>query len=171
MEEKKFIQLKRKIEKEIKGLMKFLKKKGIFLATMESCTGGALINAITNIPGASEITKGGIVAYSTEQKIFFGVSKDLIKKYSVYSPEVAMAMAKLAQKNFVSQIGIGITGVLSRKDPKNPKKEVGQVDIAIAFNKKILARRFLFPPQKNRERDKTLVVWQTLKMIKKILKR
>jgi PncC family amidohydrolase len=171
MEEKKFIQLKRKIEKGIKDLMKFLKKKGIFLATMESCTGGALINAITNIPGASEITKGGIVAYSDEQKIFLGVSKDLIEKFSVYSPEVATAMAKLAQKNFASQIGIGITGILSRKDPKNPKKKVGQVDIAIAFNKKTLVRRFFFPPQKNRERDKTLVVWQTLEMIKEILRK
>jgi PncC family amidohydrolase len=170
MEEKKFKQLKRKIEKGIKDLMKFLKKKKIFLATMESCTGGALINAITNIPGASEITKGGIVAYSDEQKIFFGVSKDLIEKFSVYSPEVATAMAKLAQKNFNSQIGIGITGVLSRKDPKNPKKKVGQVDIAIAFNKKILARRFFFPPQKDREQDKALVIWQTLEMIKEILK-
>jgi nicotinamide-nucleotide amidase len=99
MEEKKFKQLKRKIEKEIKELMKFLKKKKIFLATMESCSGGALIDAITNIPGASEITRGGIVAYSTEQKIFFGVPKEIIKKYSVYSPEVAMEMAKVAQKN------------------------------------------------------------------------
>jgi nicotinamide mononucleotide (NMN) deamidase PncC len=81
-----------------------------------------------------------------------------------------MAMAKLAQKHFNSQIGIGITGVLSRKDPKNPKKKVGQVDVAIAFNKKILARRFFFPPQKNREQDKALVVWQTLEMIKEILK-
>jgi PncC family amidohydrolase len=170
MEEKKFIQLKRKIEKEIKDLMKFLKKKKIFLATMESCTGGALINGITNVPGSSEITKGGIVAYSIEQKIFFGVPKELIRKYSVYSPEVAMEMAKIAQKDFNSQIGVGITGILSRKDPKNPKKKVGQVDIAITFNKKTLVRRFLFPPQKDREQDKALVVWQTLEMIKEILK-
>jgi PncC family amidohydrolase len=169
MEEKKFKQLKRKIEKEIKELMKFLKKKKIFLATMESCSGGALIDAITNIPGASEITRGGIVAYSTEQKIFFGVPKEIIKKYSVYSPEVAMEMAKVAQKKFNSQIGIGITGILSRKDPKDPKKKVGQVDVAIAFNEKIFARMFLFPPQKNREQDKALVVWQTLEMIKEIL--
>jgi PncC family amidohydrolase len=169
MEEKKFKQLKRKIEKEIKDLMKFLKKKKIFLATMESCSGGALIDAITNIPGASEITRGGIVAYSTEQKIFFGVPKEIIKKYSVYSPEVAMEMAKVAQKKFNSQIGIGITGILSRKDPKDPKKKVGQVDVAIAFNEKIFARRFLFPPQKNREQDKALVVWQTLEMMKEIL--
>jgi nicotinamide mononucleotide (NMN) deamidase PncC len=81
-----------------------------------------------------------------------------------------MEMAKIAQKNFNSQIGVGITGILSRKDPKNPKKKVGQVDIAIIFNKKTLARRFLFPPQKSREQDKALVVWQTLEMIKKILK-
>ena len=170
MEEKKFSQLKKKIEREAKRLMKILKKKKIFLATMESCTGGALISTITNVPGASEITKGGIVAYSTEQKIYFGVPETLIKKHSVYSPEVATAMAKVAQKKFKSQIGIGITGVLSRKDPKNPSKKVGQVDIAIAFDKKILARRFFFPTQKNREQDKTLVIWQALEMIKEVLK-
>ncbi len=170
MDEKNFSKLKKKIEKEIKGLMKVLKRKKIFLATMESCTGGALINEITNIPGASEITKGGIVAYSTEQKIYFGVPEDLIKKYSVYSPEVAMAMAKIAQRKFKSQIGVGITGILSRKDPKNQKKKVGQVDVAIAFEEKILARRFFFPPQKNREQDKALVLWQVLEMIKEVLK-
>jgi len=162
--------LKKRVEKEVKDLMKILKKRKIFLATMESCTGGALINAITSVPGASEITRGGLVPYTTEQKSFYGVPEELIKKYSVYSPEVAMAMAKIAQKQFKSQIGIGITGVLSRKDPKNPSKKVGQVDIAVFFNEKRLVRRFFFPPQKNREEDKTLVVWQALEMIKEILK-
>jgi len=170
MTNKKFLQLKKRVEKEVKDLMKILKKRKIFLATMESCSGGALINAITNMPGASEITRGGTVPYSIEQKFFWGVPKDLIKKYSVYSPEVAMAMAKIAQKQFKSQIGIGITGVLSRKDPKNPSKKVGQVDIAVFFNEKRLVRRFFFPPQKTREEDKALVVWQTLEIIKEILK-
>ena len=170
MTNKKFLQLKKRVEKEVKDLMKILKKRKIFLATMESCTGGALINAITSVPGASEITRGGLVPYTTEQKSFYGVPEELIKKYSVYSPEVAMAMAKIAQKQFKSQIGIGITGVLSRKDAKNPSKKVGQVDIAVFFNEKRLVRRFFFPPQKNREEDKTLVVWQALEMIKEILK-
>jgi len=170
MEEKKFLQLRKKIEKIVEELIKTLKKKKVFLATMESCTGGALIDAITNVLGASEITRGGIVAYTIEQKIFFGVPKELIKKYSVYSPEVTMAMAKIAQKNFKSQIGVGITGILSRKDAKNPSKKVGQVDIAVYFNEKKLVRRFFFPPQKNREEDKILVIWQALEMIREILK-
>ena len=170
MTNKKFLQLKKRVEKEVKDLMKILKKRKIFLATMESCTGGALINAITSVPGASEITRGGLVPYTTEQKSFYGVPEELIKKYSVYSPEVAMAMAKIAQKQFKSQIGVGITGVLSRKDPKNPSKKVGQVNIAVFLNEKNLVRRFFFPPQKTREEDKALVVWQTLEMIKEILK-
>lgn len=160
----------KKIEKRVKKLLKILKEKKLFLATMESCTGGALINEITNIPGASEITRGAIVAYSTEQKIFFGVPKKLIEKYSVYSKEVAIAMAKIAQKKFKSQIGIGITGLLSRKDPKNPKKKVGEVFLAIAFGKKIFAQKFFFPPQKNRRRDKMLVIEKTLEILEKILK-
>lgn len=170
MKKGKFSKLKEKIEKEIKEIMKILKKRKIFLATMESCSGGALINAFTNIPGASEITRGGIVAYSNEQKIFFGVPKELIKKYSAYSPEVASAMAKIAQKIFKSEMGIGITGVLSRKDPKNPLKKIGEVFVAVAFNKKIKVNHFFFPSQKNREEDKSLVLLETLEILKEMLK-
>jgi len=161
--------MEKKIEKEIKNLMKLLKKKGLFLATMESCTGGALINAITNIPGASEITRGGIVAYSTEQKIYFGVPKEKINKYSVYSKEVVIEMAKIAQKKFNSQIGVGITGVLSRKDPNYPEKEIGKVYFAIAFFERIFCEEIKIKPQKSREKEKTKIVLEILKSLKKIL--
>jgi PncC family amidohydrolase len=162
--------MEKKIEKEIRNLMELLKRKNLFLATMESCTGGALINAITNIPGASEITRGGIVAYSTEQKIYFGVPKKKIDKYSVYSKEVAIEMAKIAQKKFKSQIGIGITGILSRKDPNYPEKEVGKVYFAIAFFKKIFHKEIEVKPQKNREKEKMMIVFEILKNLKEILK-
>lgn len=162
--------MKKEIKEKIKKTIKILKEKGLFLATMESCSGGAIINAITSIPGASEITKGGIVAYSTEQKIKFGIKKELIEKFSVYSKEVAIEMAKLAQKIFDSQIGVGITGVLSRKDPKNPEKKVGEVFVAVNFNGKKIVKILNIKPQKNREKEKEMVVKETLEMIKEILK-
>jgi len=138
---------------------------------MESCTGGALINAITNIPGASEITKGGSVPYSIQEKISLGVPKKLIEKYSVYSSRVAIAMAKMAFKKIQgSDIGIGITGILSRPDPKYPKKKVGQVDIGIVFKNKTLVKRFYFPPKKERGLAKAMIVLKALEMIEKIVK-
>ena len=57
-----------------------LRKLGKTIATMESCTGGAVANEITNIPGASEILKFSAVTYSNEYKIKMGVSEDIINE-------------------------------------------------------------------------------------------
>ncbi len=157
-----------KVEDKVKKLIKDLKKKKLFLGVMESCTGGGLANAITNVVGSSEVFKGGIVAYSNEVKIKFGVSKKLIKKYSVYSPEVALSMAKVARKILKSDIGVGITGSISRKDPKEPKSKVGEIYVAVSFNQKALVRKFLFHSKK-REGVKSLTILEVLKMIDQII--
>ena len=90
------------------------------IATMESCTGGGVVNAITNIEGASEILKFSAVTYSNEYKIKMGVSSETIDKYSVYSKEVAREMAYNISKFANSSYGIGITGKLNRVDKNNP---------------------------------------------------
>ena len=90
------------------------------IATMESCTGGGDVNAITNIEGASEILKFSAVTYSNEYKIKMGVSSETIDKYSVYSKEVAREMAYNISKFANSNYGIGITGKLNRVDKNNP---------------------------------------------------
>ena len=64
------------------------------ISTMESCTGGAIVNAITNIPDASKVIKFSAITYANEFKIKMGVSKELIDKYTVYSIEVARDMAR-----------------------------------------------------------------------------
>lgn len=86
---------------------------------MESCTGGCLANAITNIPGASEILKFSAVTYSNEFKIKMGVPKEIIDTYSVYSIETAIEMSKKISEFTNSNYGIGITGKLNRVDPHN----------------------------------------------------
>ena len=90
------------------------------IVTMESCTGGGVVNAITNIEGASEILKFSAVTYSNEYKIKMGVSSETIDKYSVYSKEVAREMAYNISKFANSNYGIGITGKLNRVDKNNP---------------------------------------------------
>ena len=101
------------------------------IATMESCTGGGVANAITNIPGASEIIKFSAVTYSNEYKIKMGVNPSVIDKYSVYSIETAEEMAKNISKFANSDFGIGITGKLNNPDPKNPSGEDDKVFICI----------------------------------------
>lgn len=160
-----------KIETLVKILIKKLKKQRLILATMESCTGGGLANAITNVPGASDIFKGGFVTYSNQEKIARGVPKKLIKKYSVYSSEVATAMAYRAIKEIKgADIGIGITGSLSRQDPRNPSSRVGEVFAAVIFRKKILVHHFLLPSLKTRAALKAMIIYQALKMVDRLIK-
>ena len=89
------------------------------ISTMESCTGGGVVNKITNIPGASEVLKFSAVTYSNEYKIKMGVSSEVIEKYSVYSIECAREMSKNISMFSKSNYGVGITGKLNRIDKFN----------------------------------------------------
>jgi len=95
-----------------KNLVEMLKKSKKTISCMESCTGGCLANEITNISGASDVLKVSLVTYSNEYKIRFGVNKQTIDKYTVYSKQVAEEMAKTVSDFANSDFGIGITGNL-----------------------------------------------------------
>lgn len=104
------------------------------ISTMESCTGGYVVNAITNIPGASNVLKYSAVTYANEFKIKMGVDKELIDKYTVYSQEVADDMS-LKISNFAnSNYGVGVTGKLLRQDDFNKFGKDNEVFISI-YNK------------------------------------
>lgn len=112
-------------------IVKILTQRNETISTMESCTGGALANTITNIEGSSEIFKFGAVTYSNEYKIKMGVSKEIIDTYSVYSIETAREMAKKISDFSGSDYGIGITGKLNRVDPYNNFGNDNEVFISI----------------------------------------
>lgn len=101
------------------NLVEKLRKYGKTIAVMESCTGGGLVNMITNVEGASDILKFSAVTYSNDFKIKMGVSKDTILSYTVYSKEVAREMAYNISKFSSSNYGVGITGKLKCKDKAN----------------------------------------------------
>ncbi len=114
-------------------IIKELTKRNETIATMESCTGGGVANAITNIEGASEILKFSAVTYSNEYKIKMGVSGDIINKYSVYSMETAHEMAFNISKFANANYGIGITGKLNRADKNNNFGKDNEVYISIYY--------------------------------------
>lgn len=101
------------------------------ISTMESCTGGCVANAITNIEGSSEVFKFGAVTYSNQYKVKMGVNSDNIDKYTVYSIEVANDMSKTISNYTDSNYGIGITGKLNRVDVNNPYGKDNIVYISI----------------------------------------
>ena len=61
-------------------IVKLLTKNNETISTMESCTGGAIVNEITNIPGASDVLKYSAITYANEFKVKMGVSKETIDK-------------------------------------------------------------------------------------------
>lgn len=119
---------------KLEEIVKILTEQNKTVSTMESCTGGALANAITNIPGASEILKFSAVTYSNEFKIKMGVPKEIIDTYSVYSIETAIEMSKKISEFTNSNYGIGITGKLNRVDHYNLSGDDSTVYFSI-YNK------------------------------------
>lgn len=107
------------MQDKLKKIVEILKNKNKTISTMESCTGGALANSITNVEGASEVLHYAAVTYSNEAKEKMGVSKETIAKYSVYSIETARDMSKSISSFSNSNYGIGITGKLNRIDINN----------------------------------------------------
>jgi competence/damage-inducible protein CinA-like protein len=86
--------------------------KGRRLALAESCSGGLMAARITNLPGASEYMRGGIVAYTYESKEeLLGVDGRLLEEKGAVSPEVAEAMAIGALERFGADVAVAITGI------------------------------------------------------------
>jgi len=97
------------LENTVVGL---LRERGMTLATAESCTGGLLSKRLTDVPGASKVYYGGVVAYSEQSKVeLCGVEPDIISKYGAVSREAALAMATGVRLKLDTDIGIGITGI------------------------------------------------------------
>ena len=96
----------------VEDALAVLREKGETLSTAESLTAGSLSSAITSIPGSSDVYLGGITAYQSSIKSsHLGVSEELIAKHTVFSEEVAIAMAQGALKSFGSTWAISTTGV------------------------------------------------------------
>lgn len=156
---------------DFKNIIHKLQLKQLTIATMESCTGGGVANAITNMEGASEIFKFSAVTYCNEYKIKMGVDKEIIDKYTVYSIETAMSMAKAISNFANSNYGVGVTGKLNRKDENNDTGSNNLVYISIYskdedkfYNEEITVTKEI------RFKNKELVINKIIMMMETILK-
>lgn len=151
-------------------IVRKLSDKKMTIATMESCTGGGVSNAITNCEGASEILKFSAVTYSNLYKIKMGVKSEIIDKYSVYSMECADEMSFNISKFANSDIGVGITGKLNRIDVNNPYGEDNIVFISI-YNKNsdFFVREILKVSEISRNLNKELVIDKIVYLLNNML--
>lgn len=109
-----------------------LQAKGWTLATAESCTGGLIGHAITNVAGSSSYFLGGIIAYANEAKCrLLGVPQALLTAYGAVSREVALAMAQGARQALGADVAVSATGIAGPSGG-SIEKPVGTVYIAVS---------------------------------------
>jgi nicotinamide-nucleotide amidase len=93
-------------------LARELKARGLMMATAESCTGGLIAGACTEVSGSSEWFERGFVTYSNEAKHeLLGVPAELIAQHGAVSEPVARAMAAGAVAHSHAQLAVAVTGV------------------------------------------------------------
>lgn len=143
--------MEKRVRDKYSQLTKRLISANMTITTMESATSGQIASLITDTEGASAIMKGAFITYSNEAKIMQGVSENVIREYSVYSEETALAMAAACQKTYASDIGIGVTGTMGNVDPANQEASVpGQVYFAIRVKNEARSWKKQLPPQESR---------------------
>ena len=100
-----------------KSIIESLKSRGETVSVAESLTGGGLGHALTQIPGASDVFVGGIIAYTSNVKVnFLGVKQTTIDEHTVVSEEVAVEMAQGAINRLGSTWAISTTGIAGPGD-------------------------------------------------------
>jgi nicotinamide-nucleotide amidase len=100
-----------------KSIIEILKSRGETLSVAESLTGGGLGHALTQIPGASSVFIGGVVAYTSDVKVnILGVKQSTIDQHTVVSEEVAIEMAQGAIEKLGSTWAIATTGIAGPGD-------------------------------------------------------
>lgn len=88
-----------------------LSKNNLTLGVAESVTGGMICSTLIDIPGASKVVKGGIVAYTNYAKSkLLGVSTDMLDRYTAYSATVAREMAMGIRRKLETDVSIAVTG-------------------------------------------------------------
>lgn len=117
-------------ENKLKNLLQITQQKGLKIATAESCTGGLVGAAITEIPGSSAIYDSGFVTYSYAAKeTLLDVQAETLLEHGAVSHQVALEMASGALQNSAADIAVAITGIAG-PDGGLPDKPVGTVCFA-----------------------------------------
>ena len=113
-------------------VLKVFRARGLRLATAESCTGGLVAGALTEIAGSSDVVDRGFVTYSNAAKeAMLGVPAATLKRYGAVSAETAAAMAAGALNHSEADITVAITGIAG-PGGGSKQKPVGLVHFAAA---------------------------------------
>lgn len=132
-------------------------------ATAESCTGGLIAGALTEIAGSSDVVDRGFVTYSNEAKMqMLGVSPETLAAHGAVSEQTARAMASGALANSDATVTVAVTGVAG-PGGGSTEKPVGLVHFAAATSNGIVADHLIFEGDRGAVRHQTVL--HALKMM------
>ena len=140
-----------------------LRTAALTVSVAESCTGGMVGSAITDVPGSSTYFVGGVIAYSNEVKRdLLDIPADLLEKFGAVSREVAEAMATGARSRFGTKLAVGVTGIAG-PDSDGTSKPVGLTYIAVASPERTSSSEFRF--HGDRESNRRQATNEALRML------
>ena len=131
-----------------------LRRRGYTLAVMESCTGGMVGAAITEISGSSDYFLGGAIAYSNAMKAQAGVPDQTLQANGAVSEDAAREMAEAARRTFGADCGVSVTGVAGPDDQNGVK--AGTVFIGVAAPSGSTVTRHEFPSRRPLVRNRAV---------------
>jgi nicotinamide-nucleotide amidase len=115
-----------------RSLLDLCRMRKLKIATAESCTGGLVAAALTEVPGSSDVVDRGFVTYSNEAKhAMLGIETTKLDTFGAVSKEVAIAMAFGALEHADVDLAVAITGIAG-PGGSTPGKPVGLVHFAVA---------------------------------------
>lgn len=117
------------------------KERGLTIATVESCTGGLVADALTDVPGSSEAYLGGLVVYGNAAKReLAGVDDRLLATHGAVSAEVALALASGGRARLGADLAVAVTGIAG-PGGGTAEKPVGLTFVAVASERAVQVER------------------------------
>jgi nicotinamide-nucleotide amidase len=145
------------------------KRQKLKIATAESCTGGLVAGALTEIPGSSAVVDRGFVAYSNPAKTeMLGVDAALIARDGAVSQSVACAMAEGALTHSAADLAVAITGIAG-PDGGTAEKPVGLVHFAAVRRGKPTVHRERRFTEKGRSAIRLAAAREALELLRSLL--
>ena len=154
-----------KIKEAAKRLVGICTEKKLTVCTAESCTGGLICAAVTEIPGASAVLLGGIVSYAVSVKEnVLGVEPEIIEKCGVVSDQCAEKMAQGAARQLCADIAVSVTGVAGPGGGTN-ETPVGAVCFGVYCRSESSSFTRHFSPEGSRDEIRNAAVLTALEAL------
>ncbi|TCP91038.1 nicotinamide-nucleotide amidase [Rhizobium sp. PP-CC-2G-626] len=153
------------IRQSAENLLESFVARGWLVATAESCTGGMIAGALTEIPGSSRVVDRGFVTYSNAAKMdMLGVSPATLDQFGAVSRETALEMVRGALMQSKAEAAVAVTGVAG-PGGGSAEKPVGLVHIVAATRRGVILHRAMHYGEIGREEVRLATVRTALDML------